>query len=66
MSVRKVFTDVESGKELSYWISSSGNLLTLEICMADDTIAGITLDNKDSLEFISELNRLRRKLITEK
>lgn len=59
MSVRKVFSN--GNKELSYKINSSGEL-NIEIQMGDGTIAGITLDVKDAIQFIQELNKLRKDL----
>ena len=58
MATRKIFSD-ESGKELSYKIDSSGNLV-IEICMVDGTIAGFTFENADAISFIQEMNRLRK------
>jgi len=59
MSTRKVFASGE--KELSYRITSSGNL-EIEILMGDGTTAGITLDKADAIQFIQELNKLRKYL----
>ena len=59
MSSRKVFTD-ENGKELSYHITSFGQL-RIEIYTTDGTSI-IDLDKKDALSFIQELNKLRKEL----
>ena len=59
MSVRKVFND-DYGKELSYRVISTG--LIIEITTSDGTAVSITLDAKDAVQFIQELNRLRKDL----
>ena len=59
MSTRKIFSSGE--KELSYQIDSAGELY-LEILMAGNTKAGITLEYDDSIQFISELNKCRKLL----
>jgi len=59
MSSRKVFSD-ENGKELSYHITSAGQL-RIEIYTADGTPI-IDLDKTDSLSFIQELTKLRKEL----
>jgi len=63
MATRKIFSDNE-GKELSYKIDSEGEL-RIEISMADGTLPGITLEVEDAIQFISELNKIRRKLLIE-
>ncbi len=60
MATRKVFSD-ENGKELSYHLNSSGKL-SIEILMADNTSAEITLDNRDAIDFIKELNKIRKQI----
>lgn len=59
MATRKVFSS--GNKELSYRIDSSGELI-IEISMADGTVVGIALDGNDAIQFIQELNRIRRDL----
>jgi len=59
MSVRKVFND-GYGKELSYRMVSNG--LIIEITTSDGTAVSITLDAKDAVQFIQELNKVRKDL----
>jgi len=59
MSSRKVFTD-ENGRELSYHITSAGQL-RIEIYTADE-ISIIDLDKTDALSFIQELTKIKKQL----
>jgi len=60
MATRKVFSD-ETGRELSYHLIQ--DRLRISILTSDKVIdesTTITLDNEDALQFIAELNKIRR------
>ena len=61
MSTRKIFAD-KDGRELSARINTEGKLSIEIYHTISDDLRKIALDKEDSLQFIQELNKLKKNL----
>lgn len=60
MATRKVFSDEDGKMELTYSLNPYGKLV-IEITEEDIPVE-ITLEYQDAIQFVSELNRLKKLL----